>query len=290
MAPSSRGGADLSAATTVIGVIGDPVAHSLSPTIHNAAFAAMGLDWVSVGFPVPAGRGSDVVSAMRTLSIRGLSVTMPHKEPAAAACDRLDVSAARLGVVNCLHNVAGAVTGYNTDGDGFVDSVHYRFGRDVQGAVVAVLGAGGAARSIVEALGRRGVGAITIINRTAERAVAVAELADCATVGDAGAIAGADIVVNTTSVGMGASPSNASGADMACDPSLVSPDAIAIDIIYHPLVTPWLAALDARGIATANGVDMLVCQAARQLRYFTDRDVPVDAMRAAAANALRPPV
>ncbi len=279
----------VTAATTVIGVIGEPIAHSLSPTIHNAALAAMGRDWVSVAFPTPEGQGAAAIGAMTVLGIRGLSVTMPHKAAAAAACDRLDPSAARLGVVNCVHNDAGTLVGYNTDGDGFVDALQHRAGVTIDGASIAVLGAGGAARSIVEALGRNSPRRIAVINRTASRADDVAELAPMAEPTGIGAVGDADVVINTTSVGMGVAP-DAGGdydpATMPCDPALVMDDAVAVDIIYHPLRTRWLEALANRGMAVHNGVDMLVAQAAIQLRIFTGETPDMAAMTDAATRAI----
>ncbi len=140
------------AGTHVAGVVGDPVGHSLSPVLHNAAFSALGVDWVYVAFPVAAGRGAEAVAAMRTLGIAGLSVTMPHKPDVAGAVDRLTPVAARLGAVNTVARVArgaGALgaegdelVGDNTDGDGFVDALRVDEGWDPAGRRCVVLGAG----------------------------------------------------------------------------------------------------------------------------------------------------
>src|SRR5262249_27984882 len=146
---------EISGSTRVVGVIGDPVAHSRSPAIHNAAFAALGLDWVYVAFPVAAGRGADAVAAVRTLGIEGLSVTMPHKSDVAAACDELTPGAAALGAGNTVIRSDGTVRGDSTDGPGFVSAL-LDHGIEPRGRRVLVLGAGGAARAIVDALGRAG--------------------------------------------------------------------------------------------------------------------------------------
>ncbi|MGH8999095.1 MAG: shikimate dehydrogenase family protein, partial [Acidimicrobiia bacterium] len=136
------------ATTKVVGVIGDPVRHSLSPAIHNAAFAACGLDWVYVAFPVARGSGGAAVGAAAALGLAGLNVTMPHKEDAASACDDLTADAAALAAVNTVVVGAGGRTlGDSTDGGGFLAALAAD-GIDVAGRSVLVLGAGGAARAV----------------------------------------------------------------------------------------------------------------------------------------------
>ena len=198
----SRLGTWPTAGTTIAGVIGDPVDHSLSPVLHNAALAELGLDWAYVAFPVPAGRGQAAVAAMLDLGIRGLSVTMPHKTAAAAACHRLSPVAERLGVVNTVTNMAGQLVGDSTDGPGFIDSLADQ-GWDVAGKRCLVLGAGGAARAVVLALAEQGAARVGVVARREDEALAVASLA-----GRGGAVAQvetadeAELIVNATPVGM----------------------------------------------------------------------------------------
>ena len=135
--------------TRVAAVIGSPVRHSLSPVIHNAAFAALGIEWTYLAFDVAAGAAADALDAMRTLRLGGLSVTMPHKADAAAAVDRLTPEASSLGAVNCVSWDRGELVGHNTDGRGFVDSLEAAIGAAVAGRHCHVVGAGGAARAIV---------------------------------------------------------------------------------------------------------------------------------------------
>ncbi|MFM7062206.1 MAG: shikimate dehydrogenase family protein, partial [Actinomycetes bacterium] len=135
----------LTAATRVAAVIGDPVRHSRSPAIHNAAFAATGLDWVYVAFEVHAGAGADAVRAMEVLGIEGLSVTMPHKADVAGAVDELSDDAAALGAVNCVVRRDGRTVGHSTDGDGFLWGLQDDLALDPVGLRCVVLGAGGAA-------------------------------------------------------------------------------------------------------------------------------------------------
>ena len=263
--------------TTVAGVIGDPVAHSLSPALHNAAFEAAGLDWTYVALPVAAGCGGDAVAAMRTLGIRGLSVTMPHKEAVAAAADETSEAVQALGAANCLVlGDGGRVVAHNTDGDGFVRAFEEWNGAPIAGRSIAVIGAGGAARAVIEASARHGATSVYVINRSRERAERAATLAGAVgSVAPAEAVAEADIVVNATPVGM------AGSSGMPFDTALLASHHVAIDLIYHPLETQWLAECSARGIATQNGLQMLLHQAAIQFTLWTGVPAPIEAMQAA---------
>jgi shikimate dehydrogenase len=268
-------------ATTVAGVIGWPIRHSRSPAILNAAFAAAGLDWVYAAFAVPPGGGGDAVRAVRTLGLGGLSVTMPHKEDAAAAVDDLSDAAAALGAVNCVSVVDGRLVGDNTDGPGFVDALRAELGVDLDGRRVVVFGAGGAARAIVRAAAVAGAASVQVVNRTAAKAGAAAALAGAAgSVADASAAGAADVVVNATPVGMDGSPS-----ELLVQPAWLHADQVVVDIVYHPARTPLLDVAASRGARTANGLGMLVHQAAHAFRAWTGEDPPVDAMTAAAASA-----
>ncbi|MHB1775126.1 MAG: shikimate dehydrogenase [Acidimicrobiales bacterium] len=274
-----------SAATTVVGVIGDPVDHSLSPLLHNTAFAALGLDWVSVGFVVPEGSAAGALEGMRALGLAGLSVTMPHKTTVAALVDRLTPVASSLGAVNCVLRQGGALVGDNTDGEGFVASLRRGAGFEPEGARCLVAGGGGAARAVVLALAGAGAAEVVVVNRDRRRAVAAAALAGAAgRVGRAQEAAAAALVVNATPVGM--SGTEAAGAEPLVPAALVGPGQVAVDLVYHPLRTPWLAAADARGATVVSGLGMLVHQAAAQLRRWTGEEPPVGAMWAAASRAV----
>ncbi|MGH8981867.1 MAG: shikimate dehydrogenase family protein, partial [Acidimicrobiales bacterium] len=133
-----------SAGSPVVGVIGYPVAHSLSPLLHHAAFGALGLDWVSVGFAVEPGQLEEALAGVRGLGLRGVSVTMPHKGRAAELVDRLSGPAATLGAVNCITRDAGELVGHNTDGEGFLASLRRGVGFDPAGRRCVVFGARGA--------------------------------------------------------------------------------------------------------------------------------------------------
>ncbi len=272
--------------TRLAGVIGDPVRHSLSPALHNAAFARLGLDWTYVAFEVPAGGGADAVAAMRSLGIDGLSVTMPLKAEAAEACDELSPAAAMLGAVNCVRRSGDRLIGENTDGVGFVNSLRSQAGVELAGMHAVVLGAGGAARAVVVALASEGA-SVTIVNRSVESAMQAAELGKQAAaaagigismsvmVGAPGAIRDADLVVNATPLGMHAAD------PMPAPPGLLRRGQIVVDLIYTPALTPILEAADEAGAQILNGTGMLLFQAAEQFKMWTGRDAPVRAMGAA---------
>ena len=289
----------LSAATTVVGVIGDPVAHSLSPLLHNTAFAELGLDWVSVGFPVARGAAGEALAGALALGVRGLSVTMPHKDVVAGLVDELSPRAARLGAVNCVVNRVGGRSGTpgsygdNTDGPGLVAALRHGDRFEPAGHRCLVIGGGGAARAVVAGLADAGAAEVIVVNRTPERAASAAALAGA--VGRVGVPADAStcqLVVNATSIGMagsrGAEQSGRSGELWPLDPALIVAGQQVVDLVYHPRVTPWLEAAQRRGAVVSNGLGMLVHQAALQLTIWTALEPPVDAMWRA-ATGFEPP-
>ncbi len=266
-------------------LIGTPIEHSLSPVIHQAAFDAAGVDWMYAAFDVAAGQAAGAIAAMRVLGIAGLSVTMPHKHDVAAAVDRLDPAARALRSVNTVSWDGAELVGSSTDGAGFVAALADE-GVDVAGVQVAIIGAGGAARSVIDALGRAGAGSIRVINRSADRAASACDLAAVATVGDAGDIAGADLVVNATSVGMGIAALDATTGDLPCPPECLQPSQVVVDLVYHPVRTAWLEAAQQVGARTVDGLGMLVHQAALQQRMWLGAHPDVTVMRRAALDAL----
>ncbi|MDE0833173.1 MAG: shikimate dehydrogenase [Acidimicrobiales bacterium] len=283
---NDNGRSPVSGETRLAAVIGDPVRHSLSPCLMNAAFAETGLDWTCVAMEVPEGQASGALDGMRAMGIGGLSVTMPHKAAVASGVDDLTAGARALGAVNCIVPDGDRLVGHNTDGAGFLDGLRHDSGLDVTGLRCVVLGAGGAARAVVHALGLAGAADVAVANRTAGRALRVAELAGAAghalepsSVG--GAVAGADLVVNATSLGMAGSE-----AGHPVDPDLVAAGAVVVDLIYHPAQSAWLAALRGRGVEAHNGLSMLVHQAAHAFTLWTGVEAPVAAMDAAARAAL----
>ncbi|MGO8824714.1 MAG: shikimate dehydrogenase [Acidimicrobiales bacterium] len=283
------------AGTTIVGVIGSPVAHSLSPVLHNAAFAALGLAdaWRSFAFEIPPGQAAAALEAMRLSRITGLSVTMPHKADVAALMDECSDVARRLGAVNCVVNRDGSLFGTNTDGEGFVSSLARGAGFVPEGRRCVVVGAGGAARAVVLALAAGGAAQVAVVNRTPERAYEAADLAGPAgsvvplTDGSvAAAVVAADLVVNATPVGMAGMAAHGGGPGVwLVSPDLLGPGQVAADLVYAPRVTPWLAEAMARGATALDGLGMLVHQAAAQLVLWTGVEPPVEAMWRAAEAA-----
>lgn len=266
------------------GIIGDPVRHSLSPRLHNAAFAAAGLDWVYAAFPVPAGEAAAALAGMRALRIAGLSVTMPHKAAAAGAVDRLSPAGARLGAINTVVLRDGLLLGETTDGEGFVDALRADPGLDPAGRRAVVLGTGGAARAVCVALADAGVAALGVVGRRPEAvAGAVALAPGIARSARVDEVADADLVVNATPVGMGA---DSRALPFSLDPARLGPGQSVVDLVYHPFVTPLVAAARERGAAATGGLGMLVHQAARQFVLWTGVPAPLEAMEAAARAAL----
>jgi len=270
----------ITGATRVAAVIGSPVRHSLSPALHNAAFEQLGVDWVYTAFEVAPGRAQAAVDAMRALGLGGLSVTMPHKEAIAQAVDSLDPAAAALRSVNTVVPQAdGTLKGYSTDGAGFIASLAAA-GVDVAGRTVCMLGAGGAARSLADALARAGAARVAVVNRTFSTADETVRLAEGVGVhGTVADIGSADIVVNATSIGMGSQ-------DLPCDPSLLRAGQVVADIVYHPRQTALLTAAAATGATTVDGLGMLIHQAALQQQLWHGLVPDVATMTAAAEREL----
>jgi shikimate dehydrogenase len=270
----------ISATTRVAAVIGSPVRHSLSPALHNAGFAATGADWVYTAFDVEPGQAGAALDAMRVLRLGGLSITMPHKEDVAALVDELDSAAAALRSVNTVVPIGdGRLKGYSTDGAGFVASLGAQ-DVEIHGKHVCVLGAGGAARAIVDALARVGAAGIVVVNRSADRAEAAAALAGAiGVVGRLDDISDCDIVVNATSIGMGST-------DLPCDVELLRDGQVVADIVYHPRCTAWLAAAAGKGAVTVEGLGMLVHQAVLQAELWTGSSADAAVMWAAAEREL----
>jgi len=296
----------ITGSTRTAAVIGWPVRHSLSPTILNAAFAAVGADWAYVAFEVPDGRGAAAVEAMRTLGIGGLSVTMPHKAAVHDAVDERTPVAAALGAVNCVFWRDGRLVGDNTDAAGFLDALRSDDAIDVAGRRCVVVGAGGAGRAVAWALGGAGAADVAVVNRSPGAAVTAAALAgEHGRVGEAADITAADLVVNATPLGMagaGAAPGGAaagaagaaspgpgpdgSGRPSPVDPDLLRAGQVVVDLVYHPEETPLLAAARRRDAVAVGGLGMLVHQAAHAFRRWTGEDPPLDAMTAATRREL----
>ena len=256
--------------------------HSLSPVLHNAAFRALGLDWAYLAFEVPRGEAGEAIVGARALGIDGLSVTMPHKEAVARAVDRLSATAERLGAVNTVARVGGVLVGESTDGQGFVDALQADQGFEPSGRRCLVVGSGGAARAVILALVEAAAADVAVVGRSAGRVDAAVALAgEPARAGRREEASDADLVVNATPVGMAGHPEGP-----PLDAGLLGPGQVVVDLVYHPAVTPLVAAARERGAVAAGGLGMLVHQAAHAFRLWTGQDPPLEAMSAAAVAAL----
>lgn len=268
---------EIDAQTSLYAVFGNPVDHSLSPAMHNKAFAETGFNGVYLAFRV-----IDIDAAMaavRAIGIRGVSVTIPHKIAVMNSLDEIDDQARRIGAVNTVVSREGRLWGYNSDGQGAVRALLEKTA--VQGADIAIIGAGGAARAIGFNIVDNG-GRVTIINRSIQAGEDLAKDlgADFKPLADLKQI-NADILINTTPVGM--SPQV---GDLPLSPELLCEDMLVMDIVYNPVQTALLKHAQRMGCRTIDGVAMFVYQGAFQFKLWTGMESPVETMRAAVLAAL----
>ena len=246
-----------------LAVIGDPIGHSLSPKIHTRFLQEAGLDYTYTAIRVKAGEARVFFETAKRENMAGLNVTMPLKEEAFALVDRLDRSA-QGGAVNTVVNHGGVFTGYNTDGQGFIRSLGERR-EHLAGARVVVLGAGGAAKPILAALAQAGV-EITLCVRNKEKAAGLVPPERCLFFREAGsACVRADLLVNTTPLGM----EGFAGFESLAFVDALPPYALVYDLVYMPRQTALVERARQRGLFARNGMAMLVCQAALAFRLFT---------------------
>jgi len=263
--------------TALYAVLGDPVAHSLSPLMHNAAFDLTGCNAVYVALCVtdPAG----AVAAIRTLSIAGASVTIPHKTAMIGHLDQLDPAAKAIGAVNTIVNQNGKLIGYNTDGLGAVRALTEK--TSLTHKRVTVVGAGGAARAIGYVVAEQGA-RVTIANRSTVCGQALAKDLQAGFLplkeftGDS-----CDVLINTTPVGM-----HPDTDVTPIDEAVLRSDMVVMDAVYNPLVTRLLRDAGRTGCITVSGADMFVYQGAAQFELWTGRPAPVEVMRMAVLAAL----
>ncbi|MCC7365835.1 MAG: shikimate dehydrogenase [Dehalococcoidia bacterium] len=269
------------------GIIGHPVAHSLSPVFQQAAFDYCGLDVRYERWDTPADVLATRVASLRWPESLGANVTIPHKEAVFLLLDELGGQSARVGAVNTIVNREGRLFGFNTDGPGFVAALKNEAVFDPAGRRVLLLGAGGAARGIAFALGEARAAEVAIWNRTPERAARLAGdvAATGATVRATGSTdpAGFDCIVNCTSVGMEGTGTEAASP---CDFATAAPGALAVDIVYKPENTAFLAAAKAAGLPVLGGLPMLIYQGALAFELWTGVPAPVEVMFEAARRAL----
>jgi shikimate dehydrogenase len=276
--------------TKVCGLIGDPVEHTMSPAMHNAAFEKAGLDYIYLPFHVKPEHLPQAVNGLRALNAKGFNVTIPHKVAVIPLLDSLDPLAEKIGAVNTVVNDEGRLRGYNTDAEGFLRALLEKGIKPGRKKVV-VLGAGGASRAISYILAEKGT-RLTILNRQQElewaqdiadiikedfgRTVDVLELGHIGEVLD-----GVDVLVNATSVGM--SPANDKSPVPA---ALLKNVPVVFDIVYNPIKTKLCLDAAAAGAKIISGVDMLAWQGALAFEKWTGKTAPVELMRQEAIKML----
>ncbi len=282
----------ISGKTKVCGLIGNPVEHSMSPAMHNAAFREMGLDYLYAAFRVEAADVEKAINGMRALNLRGLNVTIPHKVAVLHLVDRLDPLAEKIEAVNTIVNDNGVLTGYNTDATGFLQPL-LENGIEPQGKNVLILGAGGASRAVSFILADRGAN-LVILNRKEELdwaeelagrisqnfkiSVPALELTDENLKGQ---LDKADILINVTSVGMSPNTDNTLVTKEELRPGL-----IVYDVVYNPVKTKLLGEAEAAAARTIGGIDMLAWQGAIAFELWTGQKAPLKLMKEEAIKLL----
>ncbi|TSA16599.1 MAG: shikimate dehydrogenase [Nitrosopumilales archaeon] len=265
--------------TKTYAVIGDPIDHSLSPAIHNAAFGFLGIDCTYIAYRIPKGELAYGIEALKKIQISGFNVTIPHKVDMMKFLDEIDENCKTIGATNTVVNNNGSLKGYNTDMDGFLDPVKKR-NIDCKDSDVLLVGAGGAARAIVVGFAKEKVRKITIANRTKERADELIKFAnslgvqsDYSDLSNAGNIAGKyKFIVNATSVGL-------KGNACPISTRSITKDSIVYDIVYMPVETELIEQSKKQGATIIYGWEMLLGQAMRSFGIWTGREAPYQAMK-----------
>ena len=278
---------------SILGIIGFPVRHSISPLFQQAALDYLGIDATYEAWEVAPEALGPLVQGLRRPQVLGINVTVPHKEAVVSYLDDLDDWASQAGSVNTVVNRGGRLSGHNTDGHGFLRALQGEAGFDPAGRRVLVIGAGGAARGVALALVRSGVGQLTIANRTPSRAQVLVENAQSRGISAraiplegeplARAAGQAELIVNCTSMGMAHGPDEP-GTPLPWE--AIAPTALVYDLVYNPLETPLLRAAARAGARCLGGIAMLVYQGAASFEMWTGQKAPVQVMLEAATRAM----
>lgn len=277
--------------TRLVGIIGDPIEHTRSPRMHNAAFRALGIDWAYLAFHVTPDQLKSAVGGLAGMGLEGFNVTIPHKETILPHLDALSPAAEVIGAVNTVTIRNGKLTGHNTDGEGFSLALHEAHRFKAERSRALVLGAGGSARAVCDQLAREGLRHLRICARKPQKAEELADRIrthhphceakplDWSPLDHRAAINWAELIVNTTPVGM------KKGDPSPIDTNGISPGHIVVDLIYAPPVTPLLAACEKLRARCLNGMGMLLHQGAAAFRLWTGEQPPLDVMRKALEGA-----
>lgn len=278
---------------SALGIIGYPIGHSISPGFQQAALDELGIDAEYRAYEVPLDGVGDFVASLRSPNVLGINVTVPHKEAVMPFLDEIDDWAAEAGAVNTIVNRKGRLAGYNTDGYGFLRALRESGGLEPSGKRALIIGAGGSARGVAQALLRAGIVQLVIANRTMARAESLTELAAERNVAAEAiplesaplteAAASAQLIVNCTSLGMRHGPDEAAAPLTA---EQIPASALVYDLVYNPRQTPLLQAAEQAGANTLGGISMLVYQGAASFEIWLERPAPVAVMMDAALAAM----
>ena len=260
-------------------VIGDPIDHSLSPNIHNAAFRHSKLDHTYIAYKIPAGELAAGIEALKAIKIAGFNVTIPHKIEMMKFLDEMDTTCKVIGAVNTVLNENGKLKGYNTDMIGFLDPIKKK-NFTIKNSQVLLLGAGGAARAIITAMIKEKASKISIVNRTQENANKLADFAkkiggnvDTISIQEANKlITDYKFIINSTSIGMRNEPSPISTEN-------IGKNSIVYDIVYQPINTDLIKKSKENGATIIYGYEMLLSQAACSFEIWHKMEAPYDAMK-----------
>lgn len=274
----------ISGTTRICGLFGFPVKHSFSPAMHNAAFSFLGLDYVYIPFQVAPENLSTAISALQSLGITGVNITVPHKQKVIPFLDEISPEAKLIGAVNTVINTKGRLCGYNTDGDGFLRSLKEELDFTPEKKTVLILGAGGAARAVAVGLVLAGAKEILLTNRTLQRAEKLAYFMAENTQAQVRAVSWsmrniaevvekADLIVQTTSVGM-----YPQEACIEFPFELLRSEQAVYDLVYNPRLTMFLKRAKASGARTAGGLGMLLYQGASAFELWTGVKAPIEVM------------
>ena len=276
--------------TRLVGIIGNPLDHSLSPTIHNAAFDYLGLNWCYVPLPVEEGNLQAGIDGIKALRLAGVNVTMPFKTEVLTLLDEVAMFAESVGAVNTILIDKGKLIGYNTDGRGFYTALVRDLGYDVKGKKVLVLGAGGASRSVTVSLALAGCESIVIVNRSPDRSKQLAEIilksAPDIDVTWLSPDDNYDIVLAESDLKINATPLTTFNGSLRVPVSLLNKNQIVCDLNYSLYQPPLLQEAEARGARVMDGKGMLLYHAAAAFEIWTGLDAPVEVMRVALLRAL----
>ena len=268
----------------ITAVIGKPIAHSLSPLIHNTAFKQEKLNWIYHAVEVSTDEVSECITAVREKNIRGLSVTMPLKEAVIPYLDGLTETAIKLNAVNCVFWDGDDLIGDNTDGDGFVNSLKSQLNEPLNEQTLAIVGAGGAARSVINSLGENLVKEIIVVNRSNPKAKKAAYLGGAnARVGSYEDLTGCDIVVNSTPLGMAGTSTE---TFLPIPVEFISPKHTVIDLVYNPIETEFLRQAKGIGARTFSGLGMLIHQALLQFVLWTGMNTSIKGIENVVSDAI----